>query len=201
MDAKTFIALASSTLIGGALISKKPSKEAIDKVRVEIEKQIPQSKKPTSYNPAGGETVDETKSLQLALEESERKFARAEKIINQLQTSFHTPEKWASYKGKQDVLKNLAELYQEAFLARGSGVDVQVVANWVLIRLENIFQTHGMSKFGKVDSSGTFDPSHHQFIPGFETGGEEIVIKCPGLEIRDPAGNQVVLARAKIVKP
>ena len=196
MDAKTFIALASSTLIGGALISKKPSKEAIDKVRVEIEKQIPQSKKPTSYNPAGGETVDETKSLRLALEAAERKFARAEKIIDQLQTSFHIPEKWASYQGKQDVLKNLAELYQESFLYGGVGAS--------LIGLENVLQTHGLSKFGKVGSSEIFDPSIHQFIPGFETGfkwGEEIVIRCPGLEIRDPAGNQVVLARAKIVKP
>ena len=132
------------------------------------------------------------KSLQLALETAEGKSAKLEKMVEQLQSSYRMPEQWASFQGKQDVLNSLAALYQEAFR---SGADVS------LIGLENVFQTHGLSRFGKVGSSETFDPSLHEFIPGFVTAGKEIIIKCPGLELHDPAGNRVILARAKVVRP
>lgn len=139
------------------------------------------------------------KDLQLALETTKSKSIKLEEMVEQLKSSYRLPERWALFQGKKEILESLVGLYQEAFLAKGAGGDPKATG-WVLQRLQNLLQKHSVSEFGRVDSRATYDPTLHEFIPGFEDTGEEVRIKCPGFEWLDPAGNKIILARAKVVR-
>jgi len=139
----------------------------------------------------------EVKGLQQALETTRAKSARLEEMVAQLKSSYRLPEHWASFQGKKGILESLVVLYQEAFLARN--VDAKT-AGWMLQRLQNLLQKEGVSSFGQVESHTNFAPALHEFIPGFEGAGKEVQIKCPGFEWNDPAGNEIILARAKVIR-
>ena len=79
-----------------------------------------------------------------------------------------------------------------------TGGDEDTMVSWMLQRLGNILQRYGVSYFGKVESCVKYNPELHEFIRGFETGSNDVRIKCPGCEWQDPAGKKVILARARV---
>lgn len=142
----------------------------------------------------------EIKMLRTGLEASKGESEKLQAVVKQLQSSYRLPERWASFEGKKEILKNLAELYQEAFLAKDSGGAAVKYTSWVLQQLEGMLQRQGVSKFGQVESCESYDPSLHKYIPGFEGASKEVKIKCPGFEWQDPADNRIILARAKVME-
>jgi ElaB/YqjD/DUF883 family membrane-anchored ribosome-binding protein len=142
----------------------------------------------------------EIERLHAALEAANTESMKMQKLIEQLKTSYRLPERWASFQGKKEVLKAIVDLYQEAFLAKdAASVDSKSIS-WILRRIEGVFQRHGVSMCGQVENIEIYNPALHEYIPGFEGKGEQAKIVCPGFEWRDPAGNKVILARAKVVE-
>lgn len=122
--------------------------------------------------------------LQLALKTTRGKSAKLDEMVEQLKSSYRLPEQWALFQGKKEVLASLVAIYQEAFLAKAASSDLKV-RGWVLQRLQNLLQRHGVSEFGQVDSCSSYNPALHEFILGFEETRGEIRILCPGFEWQD----------------
>lgn len=130
------------------------------------------------------------------LENAERERSRLARLADQLQAGFRLPEQLASFKGKQEVVQDLADLYQEAFLSRQTTAETASLT-WLLIRLESALRKYGVALFGEVDSRQPYDPARHEYIAGSKGDARSIVLKCPGLEWTDPSGNPIVIRRAR----
>lgn len=139
------------------------------------------------------------KQAQEALETLRNKFAKLEEVAEELRSSYRLPEQWAEFRGKKEPLERLARLYQDIFLATEDDATRKATA-WVLQRLENILQTYGVSKFGGINSRERYDPALHEFVPGFEGSENQVTVKCPGFQWKDPSDSRIVLVRAKVVK-
>ena len=138
------------------------------------------------------------RDLQITIENQTSKSTKLDEMVEQLKSSYRLPEQWAVSQGKKEVLIGLTEICQETYLTKAIGDDLKVT-RWALQRIENLLKKNGVLEFGQINSRTSYDSSLHEFIPGSEGIGKEISIKCLGFEWRDPAGNRIILSRAKVV--
>lgn len=138
-------------------------------------------------------------NLRTALEAAKAESMRMKELNEQLKSSYHLPEQWAAFEGSKKVLQAIVELHQEAFLAEEAGaVDVKSIS-WILRRLEITLQGFGVSMQDQTGKSEIYNPAFHEYVPGSKREGNQVRIVCPAFEWQDPAGNKMLLARAKVV--
>jgi len=137
--------------------------------------------------------------LRETLDTSVVERTRLQRLVEQLQTGYRVPEQWAVHQGRREVLAELATLYQELALSQPVSGPVAEPDHWLTLRLESLLQQHGVSKFGTPGSTDPYNPTLHEYLPGVGGTGSIIQVRCPGFRWQDPAGNAVVLTRAKVV--
>ena len=123
---------------------------------------------------------------------------RAEAVSDQLRRDFRLPERWAEFQGQKMVLEEIARYHQELVRAGSTGSLDQQAIDWVLRRLESTLAQFRVTKVGTPGGHDTFNPRQHQFIPGKEGTDEQVVVESPGFIWLDPAGNEVILAKAQV---
>lgn len=143
------------------------------------------------------EMESEIRTLQEEQEEERGRVAKQHEEIKRLQSGYRIPEKWATFHGKKEIAEGLAELYQEALLSRGPGIDTGT-RRWLLLRIEILFQRNGINLLGKVGDKEKYNPSLHEFTADKSKIAETVIIVCPGFEWEDPNGNRIILSRARV---
>lgn len=147
-----------------------------------------------TYNELASKMERKEADLQISKKEVER----LEMTLDKLRRTFRFPEEWAQFEGQSKVLQDLCQHYQELCLVSNTMVANHKEIGGVLIRIENILAKYGVHKFGEPGTEQVFDPSQHEFMPGYEAKAEIVVVKCPGFKWKDPMGSSIVLARTQV---
>ena len=145
------------------------------------------------------ELESEIARIHSSLQQSLREKSRLQDLSQKLEANYRLPQQWAIFRGRQEAIRDMGNLYQETFLAQSSTGINNLAASWIITRVESLLQRYGVVKFGRVSRDQSYDPARHEYLSGYEGTGGIVRLVCPGFEWRDPAGNMVVLTRAKVV--
>jgi hypothetical protein len=120
-------------------------------------------------------------------------------LIEQLQTGYRAPERWAAFQGRREVILELVSLHQELALSQLNSASAAQRDHWLVARVEGLLQRFGVRRFGTTGDIVGYDPALHEYLADADRVSTSVLIQCNGFEWDDPAGKRVILARARVV--
>jgi len=107
---------------------------------------------------------------------------------------YRLPEHWSEFRGKLSVIKPIVEAYQEVKDFADS-IPADQLLDFVLVRIKN--EALSMPYGDVVEQEGakaTFDVLRHE---GKDIKmGETVTVVAPGFRCQDPAGREIIVAKA-----
>jgi len=121
------------------------------------------------------------------------------KYTETLQKGYRLPEHWAEFHGKLPVLSKVVEIYQELDTAAEDGFSTDDILGYTKTNLHNLTLS-SLSPMGNKKDVVKFDPLLHQTMGVPMISDEKAIIVSPGWRCEDPAGREVIVAKAKVKK-
>lgn len=120
------------------------------------------------------------------------------KIVDELKSGYHLPEQWVAFRARMDIVVDVSKLYQVVYvLPKGGDTD------YILNQIEILLSRAKCKFFGKLHEHMAFNPSTTSLANSASSTSsnlDNLVVRVPGVEAKDPVGNIAITARAIVIE-